>query len=211
MSKRIQNDLDDLDLSKALTIDWNERGIYMMCVGKRIWCYNYRVDAWYILDIPHTPTCFLAVDGKLCFGTDNGTIMRFDEALGTYEGEEIESTWEMGYNNLGVDWLRKFIQNMYISILPYTRTHVDIYLSTDRNAAFQFIGTVSYALSNFATWSFKTFSFATNYSPQPFERKLKAKKVDYFKIKLVSKGTDRATILTMTFPTRTGGRVKNRS
>jgi hypothetical protein len=37
MSKRIQNDLDKLDLSQALTIDWNERGIYMLCVGKKVW------------------------------------------------------------------------------------------------------------------------------------------------------------------------------
>jgi hypothetical protein len=210
MSKRIQNDLDDLDLSQALTIDWNERGIYMLCVGKKVWCYNYRVDAWYILELAHTPTCFLAVDGALCFGTDNGEIMRFDKKLVTFDGEEIVAEWEMGYFNFGVDWLRKFIQRLFISILPYTSTHVDIYVSTDLNAAFQYVGTASYSLSSFETWDFSTFSFEVNYSPQPFKKKLRANKIDYLKIKLITGGTDTATILSLTLPTRIGGEVKNR-
>jgi hypothetical protein len=116
----------------------------------------------------------------------------------------------MGFHNFGVDWVRKFIQDMFISILPYTTTHVDIYVSTDRNAAFQFVGTVAYSIGGFDTWDFSTWSFETNYSPQPFEKKLKAKKIDYLKIKLISKGKDSATVLSMTLPTRMGGKVKNR-
>ena len=209
MSKRIQNDLDDLDLSKALTIDWNERGIYMMCVGKRIWCYNYRIDAWYILDIPHEPTCFLAVDGKLCFGTDNGTIMRFDESLPTYDGEKITAVWKMGFYNFGVDWLRKFIQRIFVSILPYARTHIDITYETDLNNTSD-VYTASYGLSGFDTWDFSDFSFETNYSPQPFKFKIRAKKIDYFKLCITNDDTDGATVLSITLPVRTGGEVKGR-
>ena len=209
MSKRIQNDLDDLDLSKALTIDWNERGIYMLCVGKRIWCYNYRVDAWYILDIPHEPTCFLAVDGKLCFGTDNGTIMRFDESLPTYDGEKITAVWKMGFYNFGVDWLRKFIQRIFVSILPYVRTHIDITYETDLNNTSD-VYTASYGLSGFDTWDFSDFSFETNYSPQPFKFKIRAKKIDYFKLCITNDDTDVATVLSITLPVRTGGEVKGR-
>jgi hypothetical protein len=211
MSKRIQNDLDDLDLSQALTIDWNERGIYMMCVGKRIWCYNYRVDAWYILDIPHEPTCFLAVDGKLCFGTATGEIMEFSESLGTFDGQTIVAEWEMGYFNFGVDWLRKFIKRLFVSILPLTRTHVDIYVSTDRVSAFQFVKRIEYYISSFDTWDFDTFSFETNFSPQPFKVKLReGKKIDYLKLKLVNDENDGAVMLTITLPTRIGGEVKQR-
>jgi hypothetical protein len=209
MSKRIQNDLDDLDLSKALTIDWNERGIYMMCVGKRIWCYNYRVDAWYILDIPHEPTCFLAVDGKLCFGTDNGTIMRFDESLPTYDGEKITAVWKMGFYNFGVDWLRKFIQRIFVSIKPFSKTHIDITYETDINNTSD-VYTASYGLSGFDTWDFSDFDFSTNYSPQPFKFKIRAKKIDYFKLCITNDDTDVATVLSITLPVRTGGEVKGR-
>jgi hypothetical protein len=137
--------------------------------------------------------------------------MEFSEDVATFDGEEITDNWEMGYYNFGADWIRKFIQIMMISILPLTSTHVDIYVSTDRKASFRFVKTVSYGLSNFATWDFSNFSFATNFSPQPKTVKLKEKKIDYLKIRLVCNGTDGARVLSITLPTRTGGLVKNRS
>jgi hypothetical protein len=211
ISQRIQNDLDNLDLSRALTVDWNEKGLYWLCVGNMIWVLNYRVKSWYILEFPHTPTTFGVVDGDLCFGTDQGTIMRLAPTLPTFDGGEIVAEWEMGYFNAEVDYIMKFVLRMFISILPLTSTHVDIYYSTDRKASYEFIGTVSYGLSGFDTWDFSNFSFETNFSPQPFQKKLRAKKIDYIKIKLVSGGTDGATVLSITLPTRTGGYIKNRS
>lgn len=210
LSQRVQRDLDKLDLTKALTWDWYEMGVYLLCVGKRIWCYNYRVDAWYILDLPHEPTCFMTVDDKLHFGTTDGRIMRFAENEPTFAGEEIVATWEMGYYNFGADYLRKFIQHIYISLLPLVSTHVDIYLSTDVRAAFKFIKRIGYQLATFDNWDFDTFSFEQNWSPQPKKVKLKAKKIDYIKIKLETTGTDGAVVLSITLPTRSGGFVKNR-
>jgi hypothetical protein len=113
------------------------QGFITYVSGKRIWCYNYRVDAWYILDLPHEPTCFMTVDKHLYFGTDTGEIMRFAEDEPTFNGQEIIATWEMGYYNFGADYLRKFIQHMFISLLPLASTHVDIYLSTDVRAAYK--------------------------------------------------------------------------
>jgi hypothetical protein len=227
-SKRIQRDLDGLDLTKAITWDWDDRGLYIVCIGKRLWIYNYRVNreaddpgVWYILDLPHEPTCFMTVEKQLYFGTTDGQIMKFDESQATFDGEEIVATWDMGYHNFGADWLRKFVQLMFISLVPYVSTHVDIYLSSDRDASFRFIKSVRYALSNFDTWDFagidepdyesRGFSFQTNFSPQPKKVKLKGgKKIDYLKIRLVCGGTDSATVLSITLPTRTGGFVKNR-
>lgn len=211
ISQRIQRDIDLVDLTKAITWDWDDKGLYILCVGKKIWVYNYRIDVWYLLELPHEPTCFMTVEQKLYFGTTDGYIMRFDESLPTFDGEEIIATWDMGYYNFGADWIRKFIQQTFISILPLTSTHVDIYLSTDRDASFRFIRTISYGLSGFDTWDFDTFSFETNFSPQPKQVKLKAKKIDYMKLRFVCGGTDGAVVLSITLPTRTGGLVKNRS
>lgn len=217
ISRRIQRDLDKLDLSKAITWDWDENGLYLLCIGKRIWVYNYRVvgaggerGVWYTLDLPHEPTCFMTVEKQLYFGTTDGQIMRFEEILSTFDGKEIVATWDMGYHNFGADWVRKFVQMMFISILPFASTHVDIYLSTDRKASMKFIKTVYYGLSNFDTWDFSNFSFQTNYSPQPKKVKLKAKKIDYMKLRLVCDGEDSAVVLSITLPVRTGGLVKNR-
>ena len=115
-----------------------------------------------------------------------------------------------GYSTFGVDYLRKYIQIMFISLLPLASTHVDIYVSTDRNASMKFVKTVKYSLSNFDDWDFSNFSFETNYSPQPKKVKLKAKKINYLKIRFVCDGTDRATVLSLTLPIRAGGLVKNR-
>jgi hypothetical protein len=70
--------------------------------------------------------------------------------------------------------------------------------------------TAEYGLSSFDTWDFSDFSFETNYSPQPFKFKVRAKKIDYFKLKISNSGTDSATVLSITIPARTGGEVKNR-
>lgn len=213
ISKRVQNDLDAVDLTTALTVDWADKGQYWLCVGKKVWVLNYRLPnggAWYILELPDTPTCFCLVDQDLYFGTTAGQIMKFGEEYGTYNGTNIVATWEMGFFNFGVEWLRKFVQRLFLSLLPLTTTHVDVYIKTDRNSNYVFVKTLSYALSSFETWDFSDFSFETNYSPQPFKMKIRAKKIDYLKVKLVNDDTDGATVLSMTLPTRTGGEVKNR-
>lgn len=210
ISKRIQRDLDPLDLSKAITWDWDDKGLYFLAVGQRIWVYNYRVDAWYILDLPHEPTCFMTEDKKLLFGTTTGQIMRFSEDIPTYDGEIIESDWHMGFYHFGTEWQRKFIQRVFVSIQPLVASHVDVTFQTDLRDVNEVV-TARYRLSSFDDWDFSTFSFATNYSPQPFKFKIRAKKIDYFKLKLSNKGTDGAIVLSITLPVRTGGEVKNRS
>lgn len=209
VSKRIQNDLDKQDLTKALTVDWSDRGIYYVCIGKRIWALNYRVDAWYIIDLAHTPTCFTLVESGLYFGTEDGQIMKFSDDDMTFDGDDIEAVWEMGFHNFGVDWIRKFINRIFISLLPMTKTHVKISYQTDRSASSN-VYTASYGISTFDNMDFANFSFKTNYSPQPFKFKIRAKKIDYFKIVLENKNDDSATILSITLPVRSGGEVRQR-
>jgi hypothetical protein len=209
ISKRIQNDLDAVDLTTALTVDWSDKGQYWLCVGTKIWVLNYRTDTWYILELPDTPTCFCLVEDALYFGTIAGQIMKFDETLRTYNGTTIEATWEMGFFNFGVEWLRKFIQRIFVTILPRIKTHIDITFQTDRNGENDTY-TAEYSVNTFEHMNFAEFSFETNYSPQPFKFKIKAKKIDYFKLIISNNDTDTATVLSITIPARTGGEVRNR-
>jgi hypothetical protein len=208
-SKRIQNDLDLVDLTTALTVDWSDKGQYWLCVGKTIWVLNYRTDTWYILELPDTPTCFCLVDEDLYFGTTAGQIMKFDDTFRTYNGTTIEANWEMGFYNFGVEWLRKFIQRIFVTILPRIKTHIDISYQTDRGSSSETY-TAEYSVSTFEHADFAHWSFATNYSPQPFKFKIKAKKIDYFKLVIENNGTDTSTVLSITIPARTGGEVRNR-
>jgi len=209
ISKRVQNDLDVVDLTTALTVDWSDKGQYWICVGTTIWVLNYRTDTWHILELTDTPTCFCLVEDKLYFGTTAGQIMRFDETLRTYNGTTITDSWEMGFFNFGVEWLRKFIQRIFVTILPRIKTHIDITYQTDRNGENDTY-TAEYSLSTFEHMDFAAFSFETNYSPQPFKFKIKAKKIDYFKLIISNNDTDTATVLSVTIPARTGGEVRNR-
>lgn len=209
ISKRIQNDLDKVNLSQAVTIDWSDKGQYWLCVGKTIWVFNYRTDTWYVLELPDTPTCFCQVESDLFFGTTAGQIMKFDENLRTYNDTIIKAAWEMGFFNFGVEWLRKFIQRIFVTILPRIKTHIDITYQTDINGSSDTY-TAKYSLSGFEHCDFAHFSFVTNYSPQPFKFKIKAKKIDYFKLTIENNDTDTATVLSVTIPSRTGGEVRNR-
>ncbi len=47
--------------------------------------------------------------------------MKFDEDLTTYNGNIIDAVWYMGFYNFGVDWLRKFITRMFVSLKPEVR------------------------------------------------------------------------------------------
>lgn len=219
VSQKIQADLDPLDLTNAITFDWDDKGIYIFALGTRIWMFNYRVNVWYVLDLPDTPTCFTIAEKELYFGTTNGQIMKFSESLGTYNGQTINAQWKMGFYNFGVEWLRKFLQRMYVTIKPLARTHIDISYETDRSNTSD-LYSAAYALDSFDTWNFSGndvvgyesigFSFETNYSPQPFKFKIRAKKIDYFKLKISNNDTDSATVLSITIPSRTGGEVKVR-
>ncbi|MHC1722735.1 MAG: hypothetical protein AB9836_05970 [Aminipila sp.] len=209
ISQKIQPDLEKLDLTKAITFDWIDKGVYLICVDNRIWMFNYRVNVWYILDLPDTPTCFTEVDKELYFGTTTGQIMKLEKALATYNGKTIEAYWEMGFFNFGVEWLRKFLRRMFVTIKPLAETHIDLEYETDKSNQSD-VYTAKYSLNNFATWNFKTVSFATNYSPRPFKFKIRAKKIDYFKLKISNKGTDTAYVLSITIPAMIGGEIKNR-
>jgi len=40
ISKRVQPDLNDVDLSTAITIDWEQKWEYWLCVGTQVWVHN---------------------------------------------------------------------------------------------------------------------------------------------------------------------------
>ena len=208
--QRIQNDLTKWTNS-ALTVDWSNKGQYWLCIDKMIWVLNYRTNTWHILELPDTPTCFCLVEDKLYFGTTAGQIMKFDEDLTTYNGNIIDAVWHMGFYNFGVDWLRKFITRMFVSLKPESRAKAIVTYETDRTNESDEL-TAEYTLLDFNDVDFNDFTFNISRNPQPFKFKIRAKKADYFKIKIQNNFKEYgATVLSITLPVRTGGEVKKRS
>lgn len=207
-SKRVQPSMDAVDLTTAITIDWEANREYWLAVGNKIWIYNYRLDAWYKFQTAATITCFYIIDDVLYFGTDAGQIMKFDTTKLTDNSTAITSTWEMNFYDFEVEWLRKFLTEMWISLKPATKSSVDITYQTDRVGT-SLTYTATYNLATFVAADFGDWSFLVNYNPQPFHFKIKAKKFVYLKIILTnSQIDDELTILSMNLPTRFGSKVK---
>lgn len=208
MSKRVQPSMDAVDLSTAITVDWESKREYWLAVGNKVWIYNYRLDVWYKFQTAANITCFLILDDLLYFGTDAGQIMKFDTTKLTDNGTAITSTWEMNFYDFEAEWLQKFLTEMWISLKPAAKSSVDITYQTDRVGTSSTY-TATYNLATFVAADFGDWSFLVNYNPQPFHFKIKAKKFVYLKIILTNSQTDdELTVLSMNLPTRYGSKVK---
>jgi hypothetical protein len=207
-SKRVQPSLDEVNLTTALTVDWEARKEYWLSVGNEIWIYNYRLDAWYRYELAHTVTSFLVADNEMYLGTPEGQIMKLDLGVRTDNGSAIECVWEMNFYDFNSEWLRKFLNRVWISIQPGTRERIDVEWQTNNNASSQTY-TIQYSFMDFSDVDFEDYSFLTYYNPQPFRLKIKAKKFVYFKLILTNESlTENATVLSINLQSRMGGESK---
>jgi len=205
ISQRVQDSLNDVDLSTAITYNWQEMKEYWVNVGSMVWIYNYLNNTWYKRkNVP--ATCFIAINGELYFGT-NGSIQKFDKTMRTDNGTLIETIWEMGFYDFSVEYLKKYMSKFWVGLKPETKTKVDINVITN-NEGLSIKQTISYNLLTFKHIDFKHFSFKTSYNPQPFRVRMKEKGFAYLKIRLSSDSlTDVATIISINILIRLGGKI----
>jgi hypothetical protein len=207
-SKRVQPSLDEVNLTTAITVDWEARKEYWLAVETEIWIYNYRLDAWYRYELAHSVTSFLVADNEMYIGTPNGQIMKFDLEVRTDNETAIDCVWEMNFYDFNSEWLRKFLNRVWISIQPGTRERIDVEWQTNNNSSSQTY-TIQYSFMDFSDVDFGDYSFLTYYNPQPFRLKIKAKKFVYFKLILTNDSlTENATVLSINLQSRMGGESK---
>lgn len=218
ISKKVQPSMDDVDLATAKTIDWEENGEFWLCVGTTVWVCNYRLSymdengvpsyVWSKFTLTDTPTCFLVIDGDLYFGTTAGQVMKFDPAKRTDNGTAFTRTWESHFYDFEDETKRKFANRLWLSLKPESKTRVQIKYQTDKSGYSDTLEAY-YNLATFEHADFSNWSFSTNYNPQPFRFKIRAKKFAYFKIILWNdSATEIETILSINLLARMGGEVK---
>jgi hypothetical protein len=206
ISQRVQDSLDTVDLTTAVTVDYQENKEYWLCIGNVVWIYNYLNDTWYKFDNINAK-CFIVVNGDLYFGA-NGYIAKFDITERTDEGTAINAVWEMGFYDFEADYLTKYLNNIWVAINPYTKTSVDIQIATNNEGTSE-KQTVYYSLSTFLHCNFEHFSFSTSYNPQPKFLELQAYGFVYMKLILTNNSeTDLVTVLSINLPARYGGKVR---
>jgi hypothetical protein len=207
ISKKIQPSLSELSLPTAITYDWEEKSEYWICIGSTVFVWHYINDTWSKFDnIP--AKCFLVIAGEMYFGSSTGKVYKFDSALRADVSTSITASWESGFLDFGAEFLKKYINMLWVSIKPEAQSFVDITYETNRDET-SGTYTAEYHLATFDNMNFTNFSFNTNYKPQIFRFKIKAKKFAYFKIVLENdSAVDTVTILDLTFKNRFGGEIK---
>lgn len=205
ISQRVQDSLDLVDLSNAITCDWQKNKEYWLCVGSKVWVYNYLNSTWYNRNnVP--ATCFIVVNDVMYFGT-NGTIEKFDDYNRDDNGTLIETNWEMGFYDFSAEYLKKYMSKIWVALKPALKSRISIHCITN-NEGTGLPQTIHYNLATFTRLDFAQWSFATSYNAQPFRLNMKAKGFDYLKIVLDSNSlVDVATILSINILIRYGGKV----
>ena len=127
---------------------------------------------------------------------------------GEKEGKTIDSYWEMGYYNFGYEYKRKMLTRLWVSLMPYLNSNIDIDIETDRGQGSQTYP-IDIVMSNFADVNFNRYSFDTVYNPKPRRIKAKAKKFVYFRLKISNKEfNSKFKILQLTMQWQLGGEAK---
>lgn len=208
ISQRVQEWLNGKDLTKAVTLDYQELKEYWLAVDNEIMIYNYGNSTFYLLQIPHKITSLISYQGIIYLGTENGEIMEFDESATTYDGEIIEAVWESGFYDFELEYKRKTMRILWITLKPYPNTSLIVNYMSDREA-----GTdekeIKASYFSYAFWNYDNFTYNTSQDVKPYRIKLKAKKFAFLKLILSNKKEeDKLTINSIAIQKSYGGNVK---
>lgn len=208
ISQRVQEWLNEKDLTKAITMDYQELKEYWLAVENQIMIYNYGNSTFYLLEILENITSLTSSNGIIYLGTEKGEIMEFDEEETSYNGEIIEAIWESGFYDFEVEYKRKTMRLLWIALKPWARTSLIVNYTSDRELGTDPKEIESYCLS-YRYWNYADMTYNTNYSIKPFRIKLKAKKFAFLKLMLSNKKIDeKVTINSIAIQKAYGGNVK---
>jgi hypothetical protein len=204
----VQEWLNSKDLTKAVTMDYQELKEYWLAVDKEVLIYNYGNSTFYLLSLPEKPTCFFMYEGDIYMGTNEGKIVKWDYYDTTFDGETIEAEWHSGFYDFDMEYKRKTMRRLWITLKPWFRTSVIVNYVSDRNAGTDpkevSAITYSYGYVNYTDWTYNT-----SYNVKPFRIKLKAKKFAFEKIILTNnKRDEKLTVNSIEIQKSYGGDVK---
>lgn len=207
ISSKIEQWLNERDLSKAVTMDYQENKEYWLVIEDEIMIYNYENQCYSLLKIPDKITCFVVKD-KIYAGTESGKIIEFNEKLTTYDGEIIDAEWQSGYYDFGIEERRKTMRTVWLTLKPWNKTSLEINYISDRDAGSEAKEVESHAFS-YENLSYANHTYNTQRSVKPFRIKLKAKKFAFLKLTLRNRKKDeKVTVNSIAIKKAIGGEVK---
>ena len=207
ISGRVNEWLQERDLSKAITMDYQEEKEYWIAIGNEVLVYNYANSTFYILNFPDTVYTLRTYKGLIYMGTET-SIMEFGKGWTAYNGEIIDAEWHGGYYDFEAEYKRKTMRILWITVKPQENTYMAVNYITDRNEGTDPKEILRKSFS-YNLWNYADFMYTSGTQVKPFRIKLKAKKFAFMKLILKSNKIDcRLIVDSISIQKSYGGFVK---
>ena len=208
ISQKVQTWLNEKDLSKAVTLDYQEDKEYWLAIGNEVLVYNYENGCYSLLNLNDQITVLISYKGVIYGGTENGKIIEFDKNATTYGGETIKAEWQSGYYDFGIEEQRKTMRVLWITLKPWFKTSLKINYASDRDSGSE-DKTIENRSISYEHWNYARFTYNTQRSVRPFRVKMKAKKFAFLKLILRNEVSDeKVTVNSIAIKKVYGGEVK---
>ena len=207
ISERVNEWLQSHDLTKAVTMDYQEQKEYWLGIDKEVLIYNYENSTFYLLSLPDNVRALATFKGIIYLGTDKA-VMRFKNDLTTYNGSTIDAEWQGGFYDFEAEYKRKTMRILWITVKPQEKTYMAVNYITDRNAGMneREISSQTFA---YQFWNYADFTYNANIQVKPYKIKLKAKKFAFLKLIIKNDKQDYKLIVdTISIQKAYGGFVK---
>ena len=207
ISERVSEWLQSRDVTKAITMDYQEEKEYWLAIDDEVLVYNYANSTFFTHKFADNVRSLFTYNGDIYFGTDE-KVMKFNRNLTTYNGELIDAEWNGGFYDFDFEFRRKTMRILWITLKPQEKTYMKVNYVTDRNA-----GTTDKEIQNqtlsYEYWNYADFTYNSGMMVKPFKVKLKAKKFAFLKLIIKSDKIDyRLIVDSISIQKAYGGFVK---
>jgi hypothetical protein len=188
-------------LNNAVSIDYDKK--YWLAVNGNVYVLDYTQKSqqnpygeWYIYN-NISASCFLVMGGFLYFGSlSEGLVYRFkkdyDGNAYNDDGQAINAYWKSKQLTFNADEMKKYVDSLYFSLKPATRTSVELYYSSDKkeDVLINDDKAIQFNLFDFAGLDFSNFTFYFSSFPKTVKAKVKAKQVTHFQLTIQNNKMD---------------------
>jgi hypothetical protein len=210
ISERINEWLQGVDLSKAVTLDYQEEKEYWIGIDKEIMIYNYANSTFFKLELPDYVRTLTMYKGIIYMGTDT-SLMKWNKNKTTYDGKLINAIWYSGFYDFDVEYKRKTMRILWFTLKPQVKTYMSVNYITDRNVGpnEREFSSLNVSTFSYPFWNYADFTYNSQNAIKPFKVKLKAKKFAFLQLIIKSNKIDHKLIVdSISIQKAYGGNVK---
>ena len=207
ISTRVNEWLQSHDLTKAVTLDYQEEKEYWLAIDKEVLVYNYANSTFFLLELPDKVKTLTSYKGVIYLGTET-SICEFKKRATTYNGTTIDAEWQGGFYDFEAEYKRKTMRILWITVKPQEKTYMSVNYISDRNVGMN-EREISRQTFSYEYWNYADFTYNSSVSVKPFKIKLKAKKFAFLKLIIKNNKPDYKLIVdTISIQKAYGGFVK---